>query len=243
MASNYEEDIDAFTTTCRREIVFYLRQLIHDGERINVMFDDGRNGLLSVLLDVDAEQDLLRFDWGGSEATNRALLNSEHAYFVANPIGVRNQFIADRIWESSYQGRTAFATRIPRKFVRLQRREFFRLALPIMHRPPCRFTVGDSDIEWAMAVVDIGLGGVCLESQGATLPFEVGQIIRHAVIDLDKFGKIETALNVRHIDARTHGTKQIARTGCQFVHLNPAQERDLQRFITHVQCEEHARLG
>lgn len=243
MVTNYEDNIDAFTITFRREIVFGLRQLINDGERVTLMFDDGRESLLTMLLDVDEDKDILIFDWGSSENTNRRLLKSQRVFFVANPRGVRHQFVADAVWETTYGNRPAFATRIPQKFVRLQRREFFRLTLPITQRRPCRFVAGEAETQWEMAIVDIGLGGVSLESHAETLPFENGQIIPHATIDLGTYGKLDVSLEIRHVGTVTHGQKQAGRLGCHFVKLSHAQENELQRFVTQIQREERARLG
>lgn len=240
MTSHFDDDIDAFTITTRHEIVFYLCQLINDAVQINVMFDEGRESLLTMLLDVDYKDNAVIFDWGASESVNRRLLETQRAFFVANPLGVRNQFIVTRIWETSYQGRPAFAARIPEKFVRLQRREFFRLALPLAHRRPCRFTAGEANKTWDMTVVDIGVGGVALESPVEKLPFEIGQIIPRVALDLQDFGKVEVALEIRYIGTVSRGQKHATRLGCHFVKLSRAQENTLQRFVTQVQCEVRA---
>lgn len=243
MALNYEDNIESFTIIFRREIIFYLRQLINEGERVSVMFDDGHESLLTVLLEVDEDENTLIFDWGGSENTNRRLLKSPRAFFVANPLGVRNQFAVNEVWETSYNNRPAFATRIPERFVRLQRREYFRLTLPITRRPQCSFCAGEAQTKWHMAVVDIGLGGVALESQATTLPFEIGQLVPNVTIDLGKPGKLELTMEVRYVGFVSRGQKQAARLGCKFVKLNPIQEHELQRFVTQVQREERAKLG
>lgn len=244
MALNYEENLEAYTITFRREIVFYLRQLINDGDRVSVMFDGGRETLLTVLLDVDEEKNLLYFDWGGSETIGRKLIDSDRVYFTASPHGVRNQFMTTRVTQAEYEGSRAFATPVPSKYVRLQRREFFRLHLPMMQRRPCRFSVGEPAQDFQMSVVDIGIGGVALEGEVVVAPFETGQIIPKARIDLgSKTGLIVTDLEVRSAASITRGRIEIGRLGCQFVKLSQAYETELQRFITNVQREEKAKLG
>ena len=243
--NGHDKDLDAFTMTNRREIVFYLRQLINDGEALHVMFDDGHETLLTLLLDLDEEQDRLILDWGGSESVNRRLLESTRATFVANPVGVRNLFHTGRIWEVTYQQRPAFATDIPRKYIRLQRREFFRLMLPLTERRPCHFAAceGGTEKQWKMTIVDIGIGGIGLESQVAALPFDTTQIIRRAHLDLGKFGSLTFDMEVRYTQIVTRAHKPFVRIGCRFLGLSQAQESALQRFITQVQREERARLG
>lgn len=243
MTTQYETDVDAFTITFRREIVFYLNKLINDQEPVTVMFNDGDEILLTMLLDLDDEQGVLVFDWGGSERVNQCLLKASHAYFVANPVGVRNQFMTDRVRETVYQGRPAFATGIPEKFVRLQRREFFRLTLPISRRIPCALRLGGDGRKLDLNVLDIGLGGVGFEARGDGLPVEIGEVVPGVTIDLGKFGVLRVDLEIRYIRQPNPETKKPGKLGCRFVSLNSRQEHDLQRFITQVQCDDRAKRG
>jgi c-di-GMP-binding flagellar brake protein YcgR len=228
------DNLDAYTITFRREILFYLRQLINEGERVSVMFNEGRDALLTVLLDVDEEKNLLYLDWGGSDDTNERFLKSQRSIFVANPLGVRNQFVTSIPREVSYKKRRAF---------RLQRREFFRLSLPMTRRPPCRMTVGSPATEYTLSVIDIGLGGVGLESQEPTLPLEIGQAVPRAVIDLKGPRPLHFDLEIRYVGQRTRGAKQIGHFGCKFMGISGAQEHEIQKYITQIQREEREKLG
>lgn len=238
-----EENNEAFKITFRREIVFYLRQLVNDGELVTVTFDEGRETMLTVLLDVDEEADTVTFDWGASEEANKKLLQSQRNYFIATPQGVRNQFFSSKVREATFNKRRALATAIPTTFVRMQRRDFFRLSLPVTQRRPCSFKAGAAAKLWTMSVVDIGLGGVGLEVPEANLPFTRGETIPRATVDLGKYGKLDVELVVRFVGSVTRGPKQIGRLGCQFTKLTPGQENDVQRFVTQVQREERAKLG
>lgn len=243
MSTQYENDVEAFTITFRREIVFYLNKLINDQEPVTVMFNDGDEILLTMLLDVDDEEDRLIFDWGGSERINRALLKAEHAHFVANPLGVRNQFATGGVSETRYQGRPAFATRIPQKFVRLQRREFFRQTLPMSRRIPCALRIGDPARKFDLTVLDIGLGGICFEARNEEVPVEIGQVVPGVAIDLGKFGHLRVDLEIRFLQQVDRDSRKPGKIGCRFVSLDRRQENDLQRFITQIQGEERARMG
>jgi c-di-GMP-binding flagellar brake protein YcgR len=238
-----QDNLDAFTITFRREIVFYLRQLINDGERVSIMFNDGRDALLTVLLDVNEDANRLVFDWGGSEDSNQRFLRSERNIFVASPQGIRNQFITGPAREITYNKRRAFAVALPDKYVRLQRREFFRLVLPMTRRPPCRVTLGPQEQEQLLSVIDIGVGGVGLESPAASLPLAVGEILRGAMIDLKGPTVMRLDLEVRYVGTLTRGNHQVGHLGCRFVKLGAAQEHEVQKFITQVQREERAKLG
>jgi c-di-GMP-binding flagellar brake protein YcgR len=236
------EELDRFTTHHRREILFYLHQLINDGERVSVIFNEGSETVLTVLLDIDEAENLLIFDWGGSEIANRKLLRSERNIFVCAPHGVKNQFSTGQVYETAYKQRPAFATRLPEHYTRLQRREFFRLVLPLTRRPPCTLNrPGGQPLQ--LSVVDISIGGIAAELPGGKLDYEIGQILPKARIELKGIGSIEVDLVVRNCSEVQRGGKVSARVGCQFVKLGHALEHQLQRFITDVQREERARLG
>lgn len=236
------EELEKFTTHNRREVLFYLHQLINDGERVSVIFNEGSETLLTVLLDIDEAENLLIFDWGGSESANWKLLRSEHNIFVCAPHGVKNQFSTGQVYETLYKQRRAFATRIPDHYTRLQRREFFRLVLPLTRRPPCTINQPDGR-PLQLSVVDISIGGIAAELQGGKLDFEIGQILPQARIELKGIGTLEVDLEVRNRGEVQRGGKVAARIGCRFVNLSHALEHQLQRFITDVQREERARLG
>jgi c-di-GMP-binding flagellar brake protein YcgR len=236
------EELEKFSTSHRREILFYLHQLINDGERVSVVFNEGSEMFLTVLLDIDEEQGLLTFDWGGSEETNQKLLKSKRNFFVCAPHGVKNQFLAGAVRETSYKQRRAFVTRLPERYTRLQRREFFRLVLPFTRRPLCSLPQADGK-PMQLPVIDISIGGIAMESAAATPPFEIGQRLPGTVIELKEGHPLEVILDVRNISTIQRGNKVVGRIGCQFIELSHHDEHLLQRFITEVQREERARLG
>lgn len=236
------EELDKFSTTHRREILFYLHQLINDGERVSVVFNEGSEMFLTVLLDIDETQGLLIFDWGGSEETNQKLLKSVRNFFVCAPHGVKNQFMTSAVRETSYKQRRAFITRLPERYTRLQRREFFRLTLPLTRRPLCSMPRGEEN-PLQLPIIDISIGGVAMESPSAAPPFEVGQRLPGSIIELRDEHPLEVALEVRNVGPIQRGNKLVGRIGCQFIELSHHAEHLLQRFITDVQREERARLG
>jgi c-di-GMP-binding flagellar brake protein YcgR len=236
------EELEKFTTQHRREILFYLHQLINDGERVSVVFDNGNETLLTVLLDIDEAENLLIFDWGGSQAANRKLLASDRNFFICAPHGVKNQFVTGPVYETTHKKRPAFSTRLPDHYTRLQRREFFRLVLPLTRRPPCTLR-RENGAQQQLSVVDISIGGIAAELPGGKLDFEIGQVLKGSRIELKGVGTLDVDLEVRNSGEVQRGGKVSGRIGCQFVKLSHAMENQLQRFITDVQREERARLG
>lgn len=236
------EEIDKFTIENRREIIFYLRQLINDGDRISVVFNEGQGNILTLLLDVQDEEDALVFDWGGNNESNQKLLESGRALFVASPHGVKNQFAASGVRKTTFKGRPAFETHIPKNYTRLQRREYFRLVLPLTRRPPCTIPL-ENGKSLQLPVVDLSIGGIGLELPENAPDFEIGQELPRVRIELKGVGNIDVGIEVRNRITIERANKTTRRMGCQFTKVSNALENHLQRFITDVQREERARLG
>lgn len=237
------EELEKYSTNHRREILFYLHQLIKDGERVSVVFNEGKDMLLTVLLAVDEDHDRLIFDWGGSEETNQKLLKSERNFFVCAPHGVRNQFMTGAVQETVFQGRRAFITQLPQRYTRLQRREFFRLVLPITRRPTCTLPAPEGQTPLQLPVIDISIGGLAMEMPDSHPPFEVGQQLADARLEFPGKLRLTVTLEVRNVGPIERINKVFWHIGCRFVGLSPRDEHLLQHFITEVQREERARLG
>ncbi len=237
------EELEKFSTTHRREILFYLHQLIKDEEKISVVFNEGKDAFLTLLLAVDEDHDRLIFDWGGSEETNQKLLKSERNFFICAPHGVRNQFLTGKVEETVFQGRRAFVTHLPERYTRLQRRQFFRLVLPITRRPICTLPAPEGQKPLQLPVIDISIGGLAMEMNDPHPPFEVGQLLPEALIEFRNGLRLSVTLEVRNVGAIERGAKLMGRIGCRFVDLTPHEEHLLQHFIIEEQREERARLG
>lgn len=239
--STPSDNLDEFIITFRREIIFYLRQLINDGVQITVVFNHGKDSLLTMLLDVDEESDTLIFDWGGSEETNQKFLQSEKNNFIARPHGIRNQFVTGHARQVIFNGQRAFAVKLPEKYLRLQRREFFRLSLPMTQRPVCIVKSPDGR-EMKADVVDIGLGGVGLEIPTLLFPCELGMRFP-AVIEIRDQSTLRLDIQICYVGTVERGNHRAIRLGCHFEKVTAGQENELQKFITQIQREERAKIG
>jgi len=238
-----DERLDAYTITFRQEIAFYLRQLINEATPVTVSFNEGRDSFLTVLLHIDEAAGRVIIDWSGSEDSNRRFLKAERGTCVAHPQGVRHQFSSGPAKAINWSGRPAFSLPLPTQFIRLQRREFFRLVLPVTQRPPVMLTAASPPAPERIEAVDIGLGGLGLEVSTPPTAWEADTVLPKVLIDLGRFGPIVTALRIRHTLPVQRGQRQLTRVGCRFEELSHTQEVEIQRFISHVQREERARLG
>lgn len=240
MDNNYsDEEIERCTLTNPHEIVFQIKSLIKRGSRVSVNFQEGRQTFLTILLGVSAKDGLIYFDMGGSNETNQAFLNADQSTFVALVEGVRIQFATGKCHETKLHGERTFAAPLPKRMLRLQRRELFRLPLPTTRPYTCCIRRGDPQEE-LIPLHDISIGGIGFLSM---TPLDYSQLDRleNCWIDLHESGMINTALEVRYLFSSESRTgKPLWHMGCQFIDLSPADETLIQRFMARIEAERRA---
>ena len=237
MNNSYTDDeIERCTLRGYREIVFLLRGLIRQSERISVSFDGGRQSFLTVLIAISADGSQFYFDIGGSEEINLAFLRAEHCSFSGTVDNIRLQFSASQAREALLHGERVFALPVPKSLLRLQRRNVFRIQLPSSKPYICRIRRGSAQ-EKALPLHDISIGGVGILSS-EKLAFEPLEILENTWIDLRDSGALAMTLEVRYIRGiESRNGKPLWHMGCQFLKLSALNETLIQRFMARLEAE------
>ena len=234
-----EKDIERCTLTSPHEIVFQIKGLIKRGDRISVVFQEGRQSFLTVLMDISPRDGLFYFDIGGSKEVNDAFLKAESCTFTTFVEGIRIQFPAKGCRETTLHGETVFAAPIPQAMLRLQRREMFRLQLPSAKPFTCRFRRGTPKEEM-LPLHDISVGGIGILTS-TPLNYVQMDVLENCWLDLHENGMIRCALEVRYVSTTEGRTgKPFWHMGCKFVNLPSADEVQIQRFMARIEAERRA---
>ncbi|HEX8988908.1 MAG TPA: flagellar brake protein [Rhodocyclaceae bacterium] len=237
-ASEYER----FLLRNPKEILAILRRLRDDVSLITAFFDAGREMLLTSLLDVDEQKIIL--DIGADPGTNRKALDADKLHCVASHEKVRIQFDLGRLTQVGFEGGPAFAAVLPSAVLRLQRRDFFRLTLPVARPLKCLIpqTAAEGNTEALEAnIVDISGGGVALAvPKGMT--FERDAEFPECRIELPEVGTIVMNLRVRNVfEVELRSGVRVVRAGCAYVNPSGAMLAMIQRYIMKVERERKAR--
>lgn len=234
-----DEEIERCTLTSPHEIGFLIKNLVKRGDRISVIFQEGRQSFLTVLLGISMKDGVFYFDIGGSKEINLAFLKAESCTFSTFVEGIRIQFSVRDCRETSLRGEPAFAAPIPKSMLRLQRREMFRLQLPSTKPFTCRVCRG-TPREELLTLHDISVGGIGILSSS---PLDYAQLeqLENCWLDLRDSGMIRCTLEVRYVNAmESRSGKPLWHMGCRFVNLPPADETTIQRFMARIEAERRA---
>lgn len=139
------------------EIGVQLRNLVNRGDFLTVEYTGGQ--LVTRLLDVDVRERTFTFDWGALSDQNKELLSAPRCKFHATPDGVRVEFSTRTPRETRFEGLPAFEADFPEVLFYVQRREYFRVAAPILDPFMCTGRLPEGDA-FRFEVHDLSLGGV-----------------------------------------------------------------------------------
>lgn len=214
------------------EINAVIRQLIEDRELLNVAFNQGRDGMTTLLLDADSRRGILVFDASRDESTNRKLVSADKVVFSGSMRGTKIRFSSIGAKEIQHRGYPALSIRFPAALLRTQHRSAFRVTSGSAY---CTLPIPGKGMVKA-PIADLSVGGALLTlNSSAASGFTIGQTLSGCEVHLGSFGKVSCKLEVRTIKLMP---SRMTGVGCRFVSLPTATEAQIARFIA-----QHERKG
>ena len=207
---------------------------------ITAHFADGKNPLLTLILDVLGEKNLLILDYGPNEATNKKILAAKNIKFASNYDGVKASFSAKKLVKAKYQGQPVFALPIPEALLWLQRRESYRVKVPRSEPVSCRISLDEGEAA-VYSVLDISVGGIGIldpdfnfrEGRG-----DVGVWLKNCDLVLPEVGEQSVTLDVRYYVPMNKNDRSAGqRVGFAFRELNYAVESKIQQYMHMVELQ------
>jgi c-di-GMP-binding flagellar brake protein YcgR len=230
-------DDDRFRIHSRMEIVALLRAVAAHREIVTVNFGGAQDFVVSAVLAVNPDFEEVVLDHGADEPAMQRLLRAERLRITTQLNQVRIHFQADAASAVTFDGGPAFRVRLPDSVLRLQRRDAYRLKIPLGRPLLCDIPRGEGDPGPVMRVRvrDISVAGVALTDYPKDLRVAVGTVWPGCRINLPDLGPLVADVEVMHA---TEGEPR--RCGCRFRNLPLAMANLIQRYITRVEREQHA---
>lgn len=227
-----DQDNSRFLVHNPLEIVRILRNLALRNAMVSAFFNAGKESLLTSVLHVAPEQHRVILDTNANEALNRHLLQADKIIFTTLLDQIKIQFLANHIASATYEAKPAFSIPLPEQVLQLQRRESFRLTLPNVHQVNCSLPAGNEPA-YQLPIGDMSMGGISVSiGQFPDIQFEPGAVYPGCRIELPGVGVVEVSLRIQSIrEVTLKSGKQSLRCGCQFIHLHPAMESLIQRYL------------
>jgi flagellar brake protein len=238
------EDLEKYTLTGRRQIRQLLQDLIDHHALIAVHIGNGAS-FVTALIRLTSDEDEIIIDVSPDPAITRRALASDRLLCVTQLERIRIQFSLTGMREVSEGNRDALCASVPERILRLQRREFYRLSVPLSHNIKCVLRTESADGEPIVIearVLDISAGGVAVHAPPNLADFVIGSTLEGCTLQLPDADPIPLALEVRNIahQPQRNGT-ELLRLGLQYVSMPRSADMIVQRYIFHTERERNAR--
>jgi len=226
-----------YTLHSRAEILFQLRAIQKRKLLVNLDLMGSRQIIVTSVLAVNEVKNTLILDSARGDALNQELMSGKGAEFVAQLDGVSISFATGLVTWCTYENLPALRIALPASLIRLQRREHFRVPMPIANPVKCIVPPADGDTDPITAhLVDISCGGVALAETGGRLGTETGRTLPGCRLLLPESDTITTSLEVRNsAQIRLPNGAFQTRLGCQFIDLPNDMAARLQRFVMDIE--------
>ena len=236
------DEFSQYLLNSKSEMFAVFRGLVQHVSQITMFFNEGRDMVLTSLIGY-GENGLL-LDPGSNPEMNRKALQARKLFCVTQLDKVKIQFILRGLALTQAGNAPAFSAALPDSVLRLQRREYYRLATPIVRPLKCRLAFPATTGEPRMLdahVGDISGGGIGVISIPLGIPLETGLQLGFK-IELPEVGVVTGAIRVRSVfESVTRSGIKSQRAGCEFVKLPGPMLTLIQRYIIKVERERKAR--
>jgi c-di-GMP-binding flagellar brake protein YcgR len=236
-----------FRVSSRREIVSLLNSMMDRNQLLSLMIKGGSESIITSILEVDPEDNWLVMDSAPSAVLNEHILESDKIAFEALYNNIRITFNADAAESVEYEGRTALRVMIPPSLIRLQRREYFRIATPMTKPIKCTINMQREDgaiMPIVTVLYNISAGGVGLTDEKCILEGTIGHIYENCMLDLNDGPVIPVKLAVRGFkEVKLTTGKTVHRFGCEFIDIQRGALGAIQRFITKIERGQNAKAS
>ncbi len=229
-----------------KRIVEHLTDIFKKKCIISAQFGENNASFLTAIVDLDINNNTLKLDCAPTELLNKQLLNAAKVLFRTEMDGIKISFSGKGIRKSKDTNQAMFEMPIPNPIFWMQRRQFYRVKIPLAHVGSfCEFFFstdhedGSTDTYSAkFRLSDISLSGFSLLNSDAKFAshFELNQSFTQCTLYLHDATHSTISFIVKditNIQANTTATQQ--RIGCFITDVTPAFESSILRYMQDIE--------
>lgn len=239
------DDYSQYLLSNPREIRQILRGLIEKRAMVTAYLDGPGESFLTTPLDLTPDERGLILDASNDETMNQHALASQQVFCITQLDNVKIQFALSDLERQAYPARFALRAPVPDLLLRLQRREYYRLAAPAAHSLTCTVPIqGPGGVtSYQARIVDISGGGIAVMVPPKGVLIEPEMAFQDCHIMLPEVGPVDATLMIRNVFRLTNRQGiTMLRAGCQFIDLPDNMNTLINRYILKVERGRSGRL-
>ncbi|MBL8446167.1 MAG: flagellar brake protein [Zoogloeaceae bacterium] len=221
------------------EIRQLLRGLIAKRAMMTAYIGDSDRSFLTAILGLSPNESSLALDLSNDEEMNRSAEAAANLVCITQLDNIKIQFMVSAPRRMLFEGRQGLISPIPQMVIRLQRREYFRLAAPAAHALNCVIPSVDpagQTTSYTARILDISGGGIAIVVPPKGVAFEPDQMFPDCRLTLPEFGAVSVNLKVRNLFRLTNRQGiAMLRAGCEFVETPDSVAALISRYILKVE--------
>ena len=234
---------EEFLVHSRSSIASILRNLMRENRTISAYLSTSDDMVATTILHVDADKNMVIVEPARDPKLNHIFSDTHNVLFDLKHNNVILQFMAEHTQPARFNGQAAVFIELPDKLLRLQRREFFRVAASITgENVTCILKDKNGDTH-TVEVEDLSLGGIGAAIEISAVPenrpIKQFATFRNSSLRIPGVGTLTLDLQVRNCYEKTLSSgKRIIRLGLSYVDLPSDKENQLQKYINRLQLEQ-----
>jgi flagellar brake protein len=230
-------------------IVEHLTDLFKHKCIITAYFGENNTSFLTAILELDAKNNRLIIDCAPTELLNRQLLNSAKVLFRSQIEGIKVSFSGKNIKKIKSGDSPAFEMPIPSAIFWMQRRQFYRVKIPLAHiGTHCKITFNldqnESTAELPLfktgtfRLADLSINGFALLNPEPEFSefFETGKAFGDCLLCLHEGPQSNISFTIQSVIViRVSTTATQQRIGCKLTGLSTTFESGIQRYMQDIE--------
>lgn len=234
---------DPYSVTAPLEIKSLLKTVQRRKALVRMHIKGSDASIVTTILDVDNATNSVLVDIANDNEFNQRVMRAEGVSFDAMVDGVKVQFQSGNITAATHDGLPALRVPIPDTLLRIQRRESYRVEVPLSLHTHCRFRLPDGKPGPVLRIRDISAGGIsAIDTGNELVDTEEGTILDGCELSLPEVGQVPLSLRlVRISDEALPNGKQQRILGLKYFNINNATQFKVQQFITILERRQNAR--
>jgi c-di-GMP-binding flagellar brake protein YcgR len=211
-----------------------MKQLRDGSVPVNLSAPQG-SAVSSQLWSLDPARAQVSFSADADSVHMQRLAQCDEAVAVAYLDHVKLQFELFDMLLVHGANACSLRARLPDVIYRFQRRSSFRVRTFERHAPKASLRHPSMpEMRLSLRIIDVSVGGCALSLPDNVPALQPGSSLRGVRIELDGDTVFSATLRLQHVSAM-HGGRASLRLGCEFLELDGAAQRGLQRYIDHTQ--------
>ena len=224
-------DIEKYFLHGKGEIAQKLRLLGKSKSSITGYFNHGNDFFLTGVVDVLREKNILVLDISNDNSLNKKITDAEHIVFKTKHLGITAQFNTQSIQTAKFKGQQFFACALPDELLWVQRREHFRVHIPLSANAVSQLKNEEQELA-EFRIIDVSGGGIAIEDENFALKVEAGDEFHNVNLIFNDELSCTTSLVVQNtLPLKFDNPDAGQRIGCMFESLRADFSADLQRYI------------